>query len=108
MVDDTPINTIVDRVLEESEFTETRASKMDVDDLLKYVMLNSSGLRSFFLLSIQATSRIPRGWNPFFITARIIIFLIGCTPPQILLLQLIFVSLLAQRHDSIFFTFLLI
>ncbi|KAG6890229.1 hypothetical protein C0995_010242 [Termitomyces sp. Mi166 len=35
MVDDTPINTIVDKVLEEVEFTETRASKMDVDDLLK-------------------------------------------------------------------------
>ncbi|KAG6837742.1 hypothetical protein H0H93_001668 [Arthromyces matolae] len=35
MVDDTPIATIVDKALEEVEFTETRASKMDVDDLLK-------------------------------------------------------------------------
>ena len=35
MIDDTPINTIVDKILEEVEFTETRASKMDVDDLLK-------------------------------------------------------------------------
>ncbi|KAG5340058.1 hypothetical protein C0989_002928 [Termitomyces sp. Mn162] len=35
MIDDTPINIIVDKVLEEVEFTETRASKMDVDDLLK-------------------------------------------------------------------------
>ncbi|KAG6838534.1 hypothetical protein C0991_010811, partial [Blastosporella zonata] len=34
MVDDTSINTIVDKVLEEVEFTESRASKMDVDDLL--------------------------------------------------------------------------
>ncbi|KAG6811005.1 hypothetical protein H0H92_009382 [Tricholoma furcatifolium] len=35
MVDDEPINTIVDRVLEEAGFTESRAAKMDVDDLLK-------------------------------------------------------------------------
>ncbi|KAG5643117.1 hypothetical protein DXG03_001543 [Asterophora parasitica] len=35
MVDDTPISTIVDKVLEEAEFTDNRASKMDVDDLLK-------------------------------------------------------------------------
>ncbi|KAF8064204.1 adenine-N6,N6--dimethyltransferase [Lyophyllum atratum] len=35
MVDDTAISTIVDKVLEEAECTESRASKMDVDDLLK-------------------------------------------------------------------------
>ncbi|KAF5375337.1 hypothetical protein D9615_007982 [Tricholomella constricta] len=35
MVDDTPIASIVDKVLEDAEFTEKRASKLDVDDLLK-------------------------------------------------------------------------
>jgi 18S rRNA (adenine1779-N6/adenine1780-N6)-dimethyltransferase len=35
MVDDVPISSLVDKVLEEAECTEGRASKMDVDDLLK-------------------------------------------------------------------------
>ena len=39
MVDDVSINSLVDKVLEEVDCTETRASKMDVDDLLKYVFL---------------------------------------------------------------------
>ncbi|KAF9011346.1 adenine-N6,N6--dimethyltransferase [Cyathus striatus] len=33
--DDTPINIIVDKVLADTECTERRASKMDIDDLLK-------------------------------------------------------------------------
>jgi len=35
MADDMPINSIVDKVLAEVEFTENRAAKMDVNDLLK-------------------------------------------------------------------------
>lgn len=38
MVDDVAINTLVDKVLEEVDCTENRASKMDVDDLLKYAI----------------------------------------------------------------------
>ena len=39
MVDDASINSLVDKVLEEADCTETRASKMDVDDLLKCAFL---------------------------------------------------------------------
>lgn len=35
MNDDASITSLVDKVLEEVECTESRASKMDVDDLLK-------------------------------------------------------------------------
>lgn len=35
MNDDASITSLVDKVLEDVEYTESRASKMDVDDLLK-------------------------------------------------------------------------
>jgi len=35
MEDDKPINKVVDDVLEELGHTESRAAKMDIDDLLK-------------------------------------------------------------------------
>lgn len=36
MIDDVSINSLLDKVLEDVGCTESRASKMDVDDLLKY------------------------------------------------------------------------
>lgn len=36
MIDDVTINSLLDTVLEDVGCTESRASKMDVDDLLKY------------------------------------------------------------------------
>lgn len=36
MIDDVPINSLLDKVLEDVGCTESRASKMDIDDLLKY------------------------------------------------------------------------
>jgi predicted nucleotidyltransferase len=38
MIDDVSINSILDKVLEDVGCTESRASKMDVDDLLKYAL----------------------------------------------------------------------
>ena len=38
MVDDVSINSLLDMVLEDVGCTESRASKMDVDNLLKYAL----------------------------------------------------------------------
>jgi hypothetical protein len=41
MIDDLSINTILDKVLEDVGCIDSRASKMDVDDLLKYALCAS-------------------------------------------------------------------
>lgn len=38
--DDTSISVLVDKVLSGTKCTENRASKMDIDDLLKFVLFN--------------------------------------------------------------------
>jgi hypothetical protein len=41
MMDDLSINTILDKVLKDVGCIDSRASKMDVDDLLKYALCAS-------------------------------------------------------------------
>ena len=60
--DDFNMSTLLEQVLQESGYADQRASKMDVDDFLKCVILSRAASRA--CRAAELTSRAPAGSSP--------------------------------------------
>lgn len=66
--DDMDIKKKVEEVLQETTYGESRAAKMDIDDLLKYVTMFLAYYILLKLVLLQTAICIPRRWHPFRMT----------------------------------------
>jgi hypothetical protein len=70
MDDDEAIKPLLEKVLTNSGFADSRSAKMDVDDLLKYAFLDR--ISSMQLTLFQAAFRISRCSHTFFVISHVL------------------------------------